>query len=318
MTKVDVAICVYGKPYNTAVTLASLIEHSGRHIGRIFMQQEKEQPHDESVQYLPRCFPDVDIVHYVPKIHLGNARLDVRRYANDADYRLSIRYQYAFESSRENFLFVTHNDCLFHSDVIGDMVTAVGTAFSGAGIIGQCWNCPAYFAGVCDGTRHEDYQPTYEEAIDVIRRFPSPRTSVESIDRQFPTSFPECRLGEFACLINLAATRTHVVPQGAILPFGAMTADIGTTWFTDLRRIGHRFKDYRVGFKHAPFSDGGAGDPANTQRLLYDAQEDGARTYLRQHYPATFDRVEVLRTLTTLLKGFDIGNTGQSVTQVTP
>jgi len=38
---VDVAINVYGKPYQTALTIQSLLKYSGNHIGKIFLILEK-------------------------------------------------------------------------------------------------------------------------------------------------------------------------------------------------------------------------------------------------------------------------------------
>ena len=304
MSKVDVAICVYGKPYTTAVTVASLIKHSGKHIGRVFIQEDPAQPYNETVHYLPRCFPELNIVQHVPEVFIGNAFPDFERLlANDASYRLSIRYQYAWENTQEDLLFIAHNDCLFSADVIGQMREAMGSEFVGAGMIGQCWNCPAYYAQLCEGAVHESFKPSYEEAIAVVRAFPGPRTFPESISEEFPTPFPECRLNEFACLVNVSATREHVYPLGPILPFGALTLDTGSDWFMHLSRRGYRFLDYREGFAHAPFSDTRSGDRANYQRWAYDAQEDRARTYLREHHPRVFDRLDVLRTITRTLKG---------------
>jgi hypothetical protein len=301
MKKVDVAICVYGKPFNTAVTLASLLQHSAQHIGRIFLQEENEQPFGETVEYLWRCFPNFDIKQYKSPVRIGLEFVDFNRVKVDENYRASLRYQFAWENSTNEFLFLSHNDCLFSSDVIGHMMEEAGDTYSGIGMIGQCWNCPASFAGVCDGLRHESFQPTYEEAVEIVNKFPGPRTPVWAIDRSSPTPFPECRLNEFACLIRLSTTRGSVLPIGEILPFGAMTGDIGTTWFRELRLVGHRFRDYREGFVHAPFSDTAAGDPANNRLDTYELQERRARDFLKQNYPATFDRIDVLRSLSRTL-----------------
>ena len=41
---VDVAINVYGKPYQTLATLKTLMLHSGKHIDKIYFIQESKQP----------------------------------------------------------------------------------------------------------------------------------------------------------------------------------------------------------------------------------------------------------------------------------
>jgi len=304
MGQVDVAICVYGKPYNTAVTLASLIEHSRQHIGRVFIQQEKEQPYDETVDYLPRCFPELDIVRYVPAVHIGLSFADLPRARSNAAYRLSLRYQFAWENSTKDFLFIIHNDCLFKNDIVGDMMTAIGDEFVGVGSIGQCWNCPANFAGVCDGDRHDIYQPSFEQIAKLLDGFPGPRTDLAVINRVSPMPLPECRLNEFACLINLRTTRPDVYPNGPIPPLGSMTTDIGTTWFRELRLAGRRFRNWPGNFEHAPFSRQKGGHPALSSQSVYDHDEAEARAFLRANYPKTFDRVDVLRSVARALRGF--------------
>jgi hypothetical protein len=44
LKKVDVAIHVYGKPYQTAVTLFSLLKHSEQWIDKIYFVQDRYQP----------------------------------------------------------------------------------------------------------------------------------------------------------------------------------------------------------------------------------------------------------------------------------
>ncbi|MCB8876367.1 hypothetical protein [Acidisoma silvae] len=305
MPKVDVALCVYGRPYNTAVTLASLLRHSGHRIGRILLQEDGTQPFGETVDYLSRCFPGVEIDRYIPPVRIGHDFVDTARILRDDAYRLSLRYQKAWEDSAQDFLFVTHNDCLFTSDIISEMAAAASDVFVGVGQIGQCWNCPAAFAELCSGSSHEDFKPSYEEAIAVVRAHPGPRTPEWSIQKDRPMPFPECRLNEFACLISLKALRGEVAPVGDILPFGSMSGDIGTSWFRALRLAGYRFLDYGRGFRHAPFSDSGAGNPSQRDHGIYQVQEARARDYLRTHYPKVFDRLTALRLVTRTLKGLE-------------
>jgi hypothetical protein len=310
MVKVDVAICVYGKPFNTAVTIASLLRHSGQHIGRVFIQQEREQPYGETIEYLPRCFPGINITQTIPDIHIGHKPLEfpeLQRIRGEASYRRSVRYQFAWETSEEPFLFICHNDCLFTNDIIGEFLSALTDDFVAVGGIGQCWNCPARYADVCDGDRHETFQPTYEEAIAVVTNFPGPRTGPQSIVRESPMPFPECRLNEFACMINLRKARPYTAPFGTALPLGTGTMDTGLVWFREMRLLGQRFRNLWGTFQHAPFADKGNGHDALNSREIYDRQEDGARAYLREHYPEISDRAEVLRTVTRALRGLPGG-----------
>ncbi|MBL0045733.1 MAG: hypothetical protein IPP33_15440 [Flavobacteriales bacterium] len=65
MKKVDVAINVYGKPAQTAVTLLSLIEHSGQWIDRIWFIEERRQPFDARFDELKNYLGD-RLIHYRP------------------------------------------------------------------------------------------------------------------------------------------------------------------------------------------------------------------------------------------------------------
>jgi len=293
--KVDVALCVYGKPFQTAVTIASLLKESGQHIGRIFIQEEKYQPYGENVKYLRWCFPEADILQFVPRRYVEMFWLAEEPLSWDNDLRRSVRYQYAWESTDKDFLFVTHNDCLFSEDIIGKMLEAVADEYSGAGIVGQCWNCPFHSAGLCDGDKHESFNPSYDEAVALIRSNHSARMKPEQIDREQPMPVPECRLGEFACLINLKKTRDLVMPRGRVVPFGWFTHDTGVKWFREMRLLGHRFLHMAPGLKHAPFSPNGNGNSALQEKALYLASEQGAKEWLSQHYPDLCNRVEVYR-----------------------
>jgi hypothetical protein len=308
MSKADVVISAYGKPFNTAVTIASLLKHSSEHIGRIFVQSERSQPHGEVFQYFRRCFPDQEIVQYTPSVHIGYSPMshaDLNRIKEDKDFRRSLRYQLAWEDSSEDFIFISHNDCLYESDIIGEFIRVAGGGYLGVGGIGQCWNCSANYAGVCDGDRHDTFLPTYEEAIEIVKTFPGPRTAPEAIVRNAPMPFPECRLNEFACLIDLRKARPLTLPYGRSWPFGTLSMDIGLLWFKEMRLRGERFRNFWGNFRHAPFSGRGNGHEAVASSDEYERQEEGARLYLRQNYPHVFDRVDVLRTLAKTLRSLD-------------
>src|SRR5665647_1201839 len=51
--KVDVAINYFGKPYQTLLTIESLLEHSDRHLDLIYLIKEPQQPRaDEDMAVL--------------------------------------------------------------------------------------------------------------------------------------------------------------------------------------------------------------------------------------------------------------------------
>jgi hypothetical protein len=295
MSEVDVAICVYGKPYQTSATLASLLDKSGRHIGRIFIQEEKIQPYGERVNYIRDVFPDQDIRVYIPPKHVDTFWIAEPQLASSEEVRKSIRYQVAWEETQADFLFVTHNDCLYYGDTIGQMRTAMGDEYIGAGIVGQCWNCPMNYAGLCSGDSHEAFNPSYEEVIDIITTHPGPRMRAEFIDRERPMPITECRLGEFGCLINVKKTKPLVCPLGPVVPFGWFTHDTGVEWFRQMRLRGHRFKNMAPDLHHSPFLNTGNGNSALGDWALYQRAENAARFWLGMHYPYVHTRIEELR-----------------------
>lgn len=285
MSKVDVAINVFGKPYQTAISLLSLLKYSKQHINRIFFTEETKQSHEDdgakALDFLPKDL----IVYYKPKYYLSFQYLDMDKLNTDAEYRQSIRYQYAWEHSDKDYLFLMHNDCLFTNDIIGNMLPMIQSdKCAGVGTVGQCWNCPACHAGLCDGTKYKSFNPTYEEAIEIVRNFPGRRTKEEYIDKEHPMPFTECRLNEFAALIHLGRTRHLVIPHGNSLLFGCYGIDIGSQWFKSMILLGFNFTNYPDLSFHGPFTAHNGGYALDHDKQRYLEAESQAKTYLEQHY----------------------------------
>jgi hypothetical protein len=288
---VDVVICAYGKPYQTAITLASLLQHCSQHIDKIYFQEERQQPFDDEVVSVVECFRHKSIVHFKPQHHIGVAFTDKQRLKQD-DYRRSIRYQYGWEESDKPFLFLTHNDCLYETDIIGGMLRRLeGQEYAGVGRVGQCWNCPAHSAGFCDGNTYANYKPDYAEAAAIVQNHPSPRTFIEGIDRESPMPFPECRLNEFGCLVNLQMVRNLVSPIGEIEPFGTLSLDIGTDWFRKLSLKGYRFLNWYEGMIHAWCAEDASGLSADNDFATYCRNETKAKVYLSKYHGAVFNEL---------------------------
>lgn len=200
---VDVAINVYGKPYQTLVALKTLMLHSGQHIDKIYFIQERNQPPwGASFDVVFKRLDNIKL--FIPKYFLYVYYTDKERY-NDQDYRLSLRYQYAWENTDKNYLFITHNDILYKDDIVGEMLNVlINSEYVGVGQIGRCWDCPAFYSNKCNGDKYLNYNPTYEEVLELVKKYPSPKGEQHNalIDRERPMPLPECRLNEMACLIN--------------------------------------------------------------------------------------------------------------------
>lgn len=107
--KVDIAINVYGKPFQTALAIRSLIKYSGDHVGKIFIKLEKTTFGFDENQ-LRDLLQDLDVVYYKPSLFLGWWQIQKRNWGNKLlfkipMFRFSIRYQYPWEKTEANYLF---------------------------------------------------------------------------------------------------------------------------------------------------------------------------------------------------------------------
>ena len=287
---VDVAINVYGKPFQTAVALLSLLRHSGEHVGKVYFIQEPKQPGDIDFRFIHGLLSDKIIVHTPKYWHSCDRTLPEK--LEDDEYRRSLRYQYAWEESSADYLFVTHNDVFYKSDIIGEFLGGIDDN-AAIGQIGQCWNCPASLAGLCDGERYWDFRPTIGELEELYEKHPTGRWNIaEARDDMNPWPLPECRVNEWTALINLKIARPETIPFGDALPFGSMTLDIGTGWFRQMSYKGYKFANHPL----APFAfhgwttGGGGGHQALFEYAKYEHGEQAARAVLINEFgidPAT-------------------------------
>ena len=204
-------------------------------------------------------------------------------------FRLSVRYQYGWEKTGKDFLFVTHNDVLYTSDIIGAMLEKVGDNI-GIGSVGQCWNCSAHFAGLCTPDTYTQYKPSYEELLSLLKRFPGRREkdygSLPHKDRPWP--LPECRLNEWSALVNMKLARPVTMPVGKVIPFGAFyELDINTRWFSDVLNKGYTIANFNLeGYaKHAWASSVNNGHHALLNENEFYISEGMAEDYLRSEIP---------------------------------
>jgi len=244
MERVDVIINVYGKPWQTLCTLKSLMKVSGEHIDKIYIIEERQQPYGANIEFIYKEFDNV--IRYMPDVY----RFITVTHNNMANpnERYVFRYQYGIENSDKNYVFITHNDILYTEDIIGNML-AKANGQAGVGLIGQCWNCPAFMANLCDGDRHDQYKPTYEEVITLTKSYVPARYTQHNqlVDRINPMPLPECRLNEFACIIDRNVAMANCYPKGNTPLFGAYDLlDLGDAWFRSLILKGFKFKNHDI------------------------------------------------------------------------
>lgn len=288
---VDVAISVYGKPNITAVTLMSLLKQSGQWIDTIYFIEERKQPEHTDYAWLKEWLKPYKVVYYRPWVNYGykNMNESPRRHLLPLPaLRQSLRYQYAWEMSDKNKLFITHNDVLYKRDLIGAYLNHIGDGIA-IGKVGQCWNCPAFKEGICDGDRYLDYRPSKAEVVQLYTRHGDARggSYQKQLDKQGAWPLPECRLNEYACLIDLEKARPATNPYGKAQPFGFFgNIDIASDWFSDVIHQGFSVThfDYDPYAAHSWVNAFNNGHRALSDRVIYDTEEEIARQYLETEF----------------------------------
>ncbi|WP_031526725.1 hypothetical protein [Dyadobacter crusticola] len=276
---VDVAINAYGKPYQTAMTLLTLMKESGQWINKIYFVEETKQPEPSNFKFVLDYLGD-KIVYYKPSLWLWTGNLKFRILLKLPFFRRAIRYQYAWEKSKAKYLLVIHNDVYFKADLVKEYLQQIGST-SGIGRIGQCWGCPAFEAKLCNPEIYTQYKPGYQELLQLATEYPQARTSTytEVVDPATPWPLPECRLNEYVAMIDLEKTRKDTLPVGKGSAFGSYDRlDVGVKWFADMNNLGHSFRhfDYDPYATHSWISLKNAGHDALFNQDLYKYEESVA------------------------------------------
>ncbi|MDR1360509.1 MAG: hypothetical protein LBJ82_05955 [Deltaproteobacteria bacterium] len=304
---VDVALNIFAKPYCTSLSLLSLLRCSGRHINQIYLQFEPVgSRYDPARPYLIAEFlasslgerikifqPD----HWLRQNPPDPARLE------DPAYRLSIRYEFAFEHTQAEYLFIMHNDVFIQRDIIGMLLERAKGAFA-VGQVGQCWNCPARLPDLmraagcgtqpCLAQSYEAFQPDF---AGLVRLYEAARQADVFVrpwwegweerygEKAWP--LPECRVNEWACLVDMELIRRHAPPLGPVPPFGAFEScgaiclDTAVAWFRELNRLGLRARHADLTGFLLHFVGTGKKTAYRYARL-----EGNARGLLEKHFPA--------------------------------
>jgi hypothetical protein len=283
MEKIDVCLNVYGKPYQTIITLKTLLEHSGHLIDKIYMVWESNQPEDIDIEFIKKEINYDNLIIFVPKYYLSVYKTDLTKVLYDEDYRLSLRYQYGIEHTDKKYLFIIHNDVLFKKDVVKDFLNQIEN-YIGIGEIGQCWNCPMFYEKKCDGNKFDSFNPSYDEVITDTHKYPESRTFIfkNIIDKISPMPLPECRINEWCCLLDMEIYKTETIPYGNILPFGGyFKVDIADEWFRQMVLKGYKFKNVDINewCTHGYFSEINRGNPSVLDKNIYVRDEKLAEEY---------------------------------------
>ncbi|WP_320169623.1 hypothetical protein [Maridesulfovibrio sp.] len=311
MPLIDVLINAYGKPFQTALSLLSLMKHSGHLIDRIwFVNERSEETKQYGRQFILELMDNITV--HEPKDwrwinHIDEARL------TEEDYRHSIRYQYGWEKSDKKYVLIIHNDVYFKGDAAGLLLNVIGDNIA-AGEVGLCCQCPAYHHGKCSPEKYQDFRPTLKEFIMMAG---APKgyipTDVSSYMvcpslRTRPWPLPSCRVNEWCALVNLEKARPLTAPLGPARPFGAhvfegiirepeegekwqefkthlgIVYDTGMAWFRDVHHVGQTCAHRNL----SEVMDHWTGHKALFNPELYAANEKRAMEILEREFGLNF------------------------------
>jgi hypothetical protein len=252
------------------------MKYSIQHIDKIYFIIEKQQPYNDTVEWVTKYFDN--IITFTPdKYFFIIAKGDF----SDESFRHNVRYQYGIEKSDKKFVFITHNDVLYKDDVIGNMLDNIGNC-AGIGQIGMCWNCPA--VAHCNGDKYKTYKADLDEVISISERNGYIRT-LKNLNKEQLMPLPECRLNEWACLINREITVKECYPVNNTPLFGVYAADLGCPWFRSLVLKGYDFKNFNISkfCTHGYFAKF-AGYPIQLNKSDYERTELIAKQFYTENY----------------------------------
>ena len=291
---VDVAINALGKPCQTTLSILSLLKHSGRHIDKIYLIAENANtPRQLQGFSFIRDKLKSKLIFYIPKNFYWIRLMDVNSISGD-DARLSVRYQYAWEMTNKDYLYICHNDTYHKKDVVGYFLEQCADTI-GVGDVGACEGCPAYHAGKCSGEKYLSYKPSFGELFAVYAKHDyekhkncTPFHLADFCDayRANPWPLPPCRINEWSCLINMRLAKPLTSPVGPVPPFGCIAScggygvDTGALWFHEMHRFGHTACHCDI----SNYIDHGCGHQSMLDQNVYYKNEELAKQQLQSEF----------------------------------
>lgn len=290
MKKIDICLNVFGKPYQTIVTLKSLLKYSSQHIDKIFLIEEENQPIDYNFDLIKNEVNYDGLIRFKPKHFLWVNGTDYNLYQTNKDYKYSIRYEYGLNNTDKSHILLIHNDVFFQKDIVGELLNE-DENFFGIGRVGQCWNCPLFYENLCSGeklSKNLENNFDYDFIFDVIYKHNTTRTFIHQnkIDKLKPLPLPECRINEWCMLINVDLYKKEVLENKRVVPFGGyFQMDIGDLWFKQMVDLGYKFKNFDIDkyITHAYFSITGNGHSSLFDSNKYQMEEVEAKKYYEKN-----------------------------------
>jgi hypothetical protein len=275
-SRIDVIVQSYGKGQQLRCTLKSLMLHSKQWIDKIYFIEEQKAPFNDSCEWVKDYFDN--IIYHKPNKYVNPYSVPYYQVPEEC-----IRYKWAIDRSDKNWVFVTHNDVLYTGDVIGNMLNEIkkwklnnpNNRVVACAQLHQCWNCPAL--EICGGgEKWELWNPSFEDIKKL--KLPHIRTRLDNLHPTVPKLMPECRVNEWAALID----RNACIEEKSC-NFGDFTEDSTVAWFRAMHLKGYKFIDYRKDFHHAYWANMG-GFQVQQKEQVYIDSEQKAKEYFEEHF----------------------------------
>ena len=282
--KVDIFIYSYSKGWQTLCTLKSLLRHSKKWIDKIYLQVPKGRKPETNIHWIKKYFGEELIIFDCPEQlpEYNHAKYEALDYSNEG-IRLSLYGQHCFENSDKKYVFMTHCDVLYFYDIIGYYLGYMQDNI-GVGEIGMCWCCPCNKDNVCTPETREAFNPTYEEVMKIYAEYPPVRMGI--IDKEQPMPLHECRLNEWASLVD----REKLLSLG--FPYYGVwgNTDAGCKWYRNAVLKGYKFKHLSRHFNgislynHGFWADGPGMHAGHLYPEKHDLAEETAKEYFINNF----------------------------------
>lgn len=293
--KVDVAVQSYKKPESLLYALMSLKKYSAQHINNIFINDDST----DSLEELEKIFLNEKVTSYFApsKIFLRKNTIRVGywpRYVKGywpvgiSIFRMAyvigksfiknksvfvtredVRYQYAFDNTDSKYLYVIHDDMVFHDDVLGLYIETIEkNNLDVVGDLGQCWRCL--------------YKDNCTPQKIVNGELPSKKFPLGKKDKTKGINHLACRINEWSALVKVETEKFIADKYNVFFGNYEDDGDIACYWFKMIVKYGYKFTDplptkelrskyYTHGWNghsgHSVWVDQGGG------RVVYNAEE---------------------------------------------
>ena len=262
MKECDVAVQSFNKPESLIYTLLSLKKYCGKHIDKIYINDDCSKC-DMSKYYLNPKFINlmkpIKIVYrrntkpsgysytlvtremwkkksIIKKLQLIGffiiKRAKIYKTSND------VRYQWAINNTDKKYLMLIHDDIKFYDDILNIYLEGINDSYSIVGDLGGSKLCEF---GPC-GTKNCCPEKIVN-GIYPCKNWPITGKRKNILLRILGRKNYNCRINEWCCLLNVNVTKKIFERKGIYFGNYEDGGDVGTYWLSEAIKMGYKFTD---------------------------------------------------------------------------